>query len=647
MDTTPNYIPQLTQVGRYRLLERVGAGGMGEVYRGYDPQLERDVAVKLPYFYGPPEERAKHVQRFQREARAAAQIHHPHVCPVYDVGEHDGQPFVVMAFLPGPSLAQRLAASRFEDVDEAVRVVGQLLDGLAAVHARGIVHRDLKPANVLFDAAGRAVLTDFGLARPETDTGLTTAGTVLGSPAYMAPEQAAGQGERAGPWTDLYSLGVVLYQMVTGKLPFEGPVVALLPRIVHEEPTPPRHYRPDLDPALEAVILRALQKDPAKRFRDAAEFAAALGTVLPRPTTPVPASSVTAELPTLVPASPSLLGPRIWPLYRLVGWGVSSLLFLVLSGFLAFLVCAWMHVPPRGSDGILILGVFVSLLAMIVGLLGILFWGWVEAKYVPEALLYLARHGMVERARRTLAGGVPVDSRNDLGETPLLVAAAHGQTEMVKFLVLSGADTTLADPFGQTPLDTARAKGHADIVAVLEKCDRTTSSPPAGAAPDWRPDPRWWLLGTVALGAGLVTALLFGLSERRRLPAEALFKLAEADQIKSLTYGENYALGEVKDSTHIAAAAVRRSGGKFWIWHGGAQEFFSHSPRMRKAMSAQFSSHLVIGEGLPWDCWPGNWVMLPMLLWPMVVLGLGFLPLLGLPNAFPFLALRAKGRGAR
>src|SRR5262249_30366872 len=162
MVTPTNDTPQPVQVGRYCLLTQVGAGGMGAVYRAHDPQLDRVVAVKLPLFDGPPEQRGRRVERFQREARAAARVSHPHVCPIYDVGEQDGRPFVVMAYLEGPSLAARLADSgRFEDIAEAVRIVEQLLEGLAAIHAHGIVHRDIKPGNVLFDSAGRAILTDF------------------------------------------------------------------------------------------------------------------------------------------------------------------------------------------------------------------------------------------------------------------------------------------------------------------------------------------------------------------------------------------------------------------------------------------------------------------------------------------------------
>src|SRR5262249_10459405 len=159
----------------YRILGILGAGGMGTVYRAHDPQLDRVVAVKFPRFDGPPEEVARRIERFQREARAAAGVPHANVCPVFDVGEHEGQPYVVMALVEGESLDRRLAArGRYEVVGEALALIRQVLEGLAAIHARGIIHRDLKPANILLDQTGRVVLTDFGLARSEGEAGQLT-----------------------------------------------------------------------------------------------------------------------------------------------------------------------------------------------------------------------------------------------------------------------------------------------------------------------------------------------------------------------------------------------------------------------------------------------------------------------------------------
>ncbi|HVK15276.1 MAG TPA: serine/threonine-protein kinase, partial [Gemmataceae bacterium] len=235
MDTTTTQLELPARLGRYEIVARIGAGGMGTVYRGYDPTLKRDVAVKLPQFDGPPARQAEQGRRFEREAQAAARVRHPNVCPVFDVGLHEGRPFIVMALVEGESLGDYLhRETRVADIGRAVDWAGQLLDALAAVHALGIVHRDLKPGNILLDA-GRPVVTDFGLSRSFLGPDSVTAdGVILGTVSYMAPEQAAGESDRIGPRTDLYSLGVVLYQMLTGRLPFEGPSLVVLNRILHD-----------------------------------------------------------------------------------------------------------------------------------------------------------------------------------------------------------------------------------------------------------------------------------------------------------------------------------------------------------------------------------------------------------------------------
>lgn len=259
------------QIGRYRILGCLGVGGMGAVYKAHDPQLNRIVAVKLPRFDG----RTDHVAaRFQREARAAASVRHPHVCPIYDVGEHEGQPYVVMAYIEGESLAAYLVRQiHYQESPQSVDLIRQVLNALEAVHDHGIVHRDLKPSNILLDAQRRAILTDFGLARPAGEgEGLTSEGIVVGTPAYMAPEQAAGQIDKIGPWTDLYSLGVILYQMLTGRLPFEGPALKVMAQIVHESPPRPSSLQSALDPALDALILKAMAREPHDRFQSAHEF---------------------------------------------------------------------------------------------------------------------------------------------------------------------------------------------------------------------------------------------------------------------------------------------------------------------------------------------------------------------------------------
>jgi serine/threonine-protein kinase len=261
-------------LGRYSLIDKLGEGGMGTVYKAYDPKLDRLVAVKVPRFELGKWEVSMLVQRFLREARAAAQIRHPNVCPIYDADEQDGVPFVVMAFVEGRSLAERLRqVSRFSAIADAVRLVRQVALGLKAVHAHGIVHRDLKPANILLDSDGQPLLTDFGLARPEHDAQrMTLHGAVLGTPGYMSPEQAAGESERVGPSTDIYSLSVVLYNVLTGSLPFRGSAITVLTKVLNETPPAPSSLRPDIDRALEAIILKGMARRTHDRYQSAQEL---------------------------------------------------------------------------------------------------------------------------------------------------------------------------------------------------------------------------------------------------------------------------------------------------------------------------------------------------------------------------------------
>jgi hypothetical protein len=303
------------RLGRYRVLRPLGAGGMGAVYLADDPELGRPVAVKVPQFAGPPQAQATARQRFLREARAAAAVRHPHVCPIYDVGEHVGTPYVVMAFIEGRSLADRLEHDgRCADPRAAAALVLQVAEGLAAVHERGLIHRDLKPANVLLDAAGDAFLTDFGLARRQDEADrLTAPGALIGTLAYMAPEQAdaAGGFGPVTPRTDVYSLGVVLYELLTGRRPFVAASLAgLLYQIVHATPAPPRQLRPDLDLALEAVVLKAMARPPRERYAGAPALAAALRGWLSGVAAAAPARPSSAAA-TAVPAGPSRPGPAV------------------------------------------------------------------------------------------------------------------------------------------------------------------------------------------------------------------------------------------------------------------------------------------------------------------------------------------------
>jgi len=273
-DRRPPVAPALPErFGRYEVLRPLGRGGMGAVYLARDTQLDRQVALKVPLFDGDP----ARARRFVREARAAAALRHPHLCPVYDAGEIDGQPFLTMAYVDGETLAAHVARGPLP-VAEAARLTRTVALALDAAHRAGIVHRDLKPANVMLDAAGQPVVTDFGLARnlaaPAADS--RSGEALVGTPHYMAPEQVNGTAGAGGPGVDVFALGAVLYELLTGARPFDGPVGTVLARITSADPVPPAALRPGVGARLSGVCLRALAKDPADRFPSMAAFAAAL-----------------------------------------------------------------------------------------------------------------------------------------------------------------------------------------------------------------------------------------------------------------------------------------------------------------------------------------------------------------------------------
>jgi len=259
-------------IGRYRLGERLGQGGMGIVYRAFDSRLERDVALKLLPRWLATDERAR--KRFSREARAASALDHPNIATIFEVDvADDGRPYIAMAYYPGRTVAQRLEEGAL-DVDEAVRVAEGMLRGLEAAHRAGIVHRDVKPANVMQAEERGVKLLDFGVAKVAGSV-LTRLGTAPGTPAYMSPEQT--RGEEVDERSDLWSLGVVLYEMLAGRRPFsaQGPD-ALIHQIRHDAPTPLRDLRPEVPAPLASLVERCLEKEPGSRPSAAAEVLAAL-----------------------------------------------------------------------------------------------------------------------------------------------------------------------------------------------------------------------------------------------------------------------------------------------------------------------------------------------------------------------------------
>jgi tRNA A-37 threonylcarbamoyl transferase component Bud32 len=493
-------LPQ--RIGRYRILQRLGAGGMGTVYKALDPQLDRVVALKLPRFDNSARDRAVRVQRFQREARAAAQVWNPHVCPIHDVGEHEGQPYVVMAYLEGQSLAERLAkGGRYEDVGQAVALVCQILEALEAVHARGIIHRDLKPGNILIDPAGRAILTDFGLARHENDMEhLTSDGIVVGTPSYMAPEQAAGQSDQIGPWTDLYSLGVVFYHMLTGRLPFEGPALTVLSKILNEPPRPPSQLRTDLPPGLETSLLTALAREPAQRYQTARQWADVLkgnsGAGVAQGVLPATFADILAPAG---PSRPALQGSQTM---------VTTFPEPDAHTRMAFKRGRWVAFPNCLAGCLLmLLGGVVSLgvgglIALLVNRSGDTARATkgmamptaaarpMEMKTTMKAVkaepverwnrtfLDQAEKGSVIRVQEALDNHADINAKDEKGQTALMKAAAKGRISIIEALLRIGTqprnfpsciEVNEMDNKGETALMKAAENGQADAVEALLK----------------------------------------------------------------------------------------------------------------------------------------------------------------------------------
>jgi predicted Ser/Thr protein kinase len=283
------------QFGRYRIVRRLGQGGMGAVYLAHDSQLDRRVALKVPHFN--PGDGPEALERFYREARLAATLNHPHICPVYDSGSCNGIPYLTMAFIEGRPLSDLVGEGPLPS-RQVVTLFRQVALALHAAHQIGVIHRDLKPANIMITPRGEAVVMDFGLARRATDNRLTQSGALVGTPAYMAPEQLNDPAAGTSPRSDIYSLGVVLYEVLAGRLPFEGPLAAVLGQIMSVEPPLPSAFRPHVDPDLEALCRRAMAKQPEQRpasmqeLVDALDAVPAAGTV--RKSAPVPCVSSAA-----------------------------------------------------------------------------------------------------------------------------------------------------------------------------------------------------------------------------------------------------------------------------------------------------------------------------------------------------------------
>jgi hypothetical protein len=261
----------LPTVGRFQIRSRLGAGAFGIVYRAFDPQLDREVALKVPN--AGVLDSPKRVERFLREAKAAANLRHPHIVPVFDAGKDGDKYFIASAFIAGKKLADTIEEDGIA-FERAARLVRELAEALAYAHQERIVHRDVKPDNIMLDAEDRVHLMDFGLAaRQDDESKLTNDGAVMGTPSYMAPEQAKGQLGDAAPPADQYSAGIVLYELLTGKTPFEGPPAIVIHNQIHTPPEPPTKFRPGIPRDLETICLKALAKAPADRYPTCQEMA--------------------------------------------------------------------------------------------------------------------------------------------------------------------------------------------------------------------------------------------------------------------------------------------------------------------------------------------------------------------------------------
>jgi serine/threonine protein kinase len=309
---------------RYRVLRRLGGGGMADVWLAEDTHLQRQVALKILHRRFLQDQ--EFVARFQREAEHAAGLTHPNIVAVYDRGEDAGVNYIAMRYVEGPTLKELI--DRGLSPDQAVALVRQVLEGARFAHRNGIVHRDLKPQNVIVDSEGKAVVTDFGIARAGVSE-ITQTGSVMGTPQYLSPEQA--QGFEVTPVSDLYSVGVILYEALTRRVPFEADsAVAIAMKQVAETPMRPSSINPQVSPALDAVVMRALEKEPGQRFQSADAFIAALDAALKDPGVAQGTAAFAAVSPVAEELPPEDERKRNWWLWGLL---VAAILIGLLIGW--------------------------------------------------------------------------------------------------------------------------------------------------------------------------------------------------------------------------------------------------------------------------------------------------------------------------
>ena len=336
-------VTTLGKVGKYELRRQLGRGAMGVVFEGFDTVIERAVALKmLRTEVFPPEQLPEVRTRFKREAHSAGRLSHPNIVTIYDYGEHEGAPYIVMDLMKGEELSRSLEAGQRMGLPQVVRAMEQLLAALSYAHEAGIVHRDLKPSNMFFLKDGTLKVVDFGLARVESSD-LTETGAVLGTPAYMSPEQFLGLPVDAR--SDLFSAGVILYQMLTGDRPFTGSPTTIMQKVLRQEPIEPSALNPTLSHAWDDLVRRALAKKPDDRIQSARQFTEFVRLVFegkPLPGSP-PAADATVVIDATVRVAPAQPARRK---LMLVGLGTAAVAAAV-AGVAIWLVRPAPPAPPQ------------------------------------------------------------------------------------------------------------------------------------------------------------------------------------------------------------------------------------------------------------------------------------------------------------